>query len=296
MAVQSERLPKRPSFVSQRRNSRARALHLASAFAVKEGISSGRKYRGMLAGLLSIPLGVLLLILCLSLWLLSGYVLGRLSPEYMVTVRPFEVIPEAGDTVSISSKGASDLVVDIVNDAAMHAAQFHGTDYYRYAGGGARPVSLRQSVKIPVQSSNGVEPKMVSRDGLLHLYDRARYDPWIISGDVVSTPAGLVGRIRLKTAHTAKSWETAPSPNAAPSELVRQAAYQMLEKEVPELLGQSYLQQAQYDAAEKVFRQWEIDDPQNWKPTYYLSLLNSYQDKGHEAGSLATLAPKRSGQ
>ena len=61
----------------------------------------------------------------------------------------------------------------------------------------------------------------------------------------------------------------------------------MLANEVPELLGQSYLQQANYPAAEKVFRQWAIDDPQNWKPSYYLSLAYSYQDKGQEANSLA---------
>jgi hypothetical protein len=60
-----------------------------------------------------------------------------------------------------------------------------------------------------------------------------------------------------------------------------------LAKEAPELLGQNYLQQAKYKAAEEVFRQWAIDDPQNWKPSYYLSLVYSYQGKGQEASSLA---------
>jgi tetratricopeptide (TPR) repeat protein len=119
------------------------------------------------------------------------------------------------------------------------------------------------------------------------LYDKARYDQWIISGDVVSSPKGLVGRIRLNKADTAKSWETLPSAHANASELVRDATYLMLAKEAPELLGQNYLQQAKYNDAEEVFRQWAIDDPQNWKPSYYLSLVYSYQDKGAEASSLA---------
>jgi hypothetical protein len=87
------------------------------------------------------------------------------------------------------------------------------------------------------------------------LYDQARYDQWIIGGDVVSSPEGLVGKIRLNDADTAKSWETPPSAHANPSELVREATYLMLAKEAPELLVQSYLQQAQYDAAKEVFRQ-----------------------------------------
>jgi tetratricopeptide (TPR) repeat protein len=174
-----------------------------------------------------------------------------------------------------------------LNDAASHAAQFHGTDYYQYVGAGAQPVSLHQAIKVPIQTSYGIELKGISVDSVMNLYDKARYDQWIIGGDVVSSPEGLVGKIRLNNADSAKSWETRPSAHANPSELVREATYLMLAKEVPELLGQNYLQQAKYDAAKEVFRQWAIDDPQNWKPSYYLSLVYSYQDKGQEASSLA---------
>jgi tetratricopeptide (TPR) repeat protein len=62
----------------------------------------------------------------------------------------------------------------------------------------------------------------------------------------------------------------------------------MLTSVNPELLGQSYLQQGKYEEAAKVFRKWEIDTPQNWKPSYYLSLDYGYQDKNQEAGNLAT--------
>ena len=240
---------------------------------------------------MSISLGILLVLLCLALWLFSGYVLGKLSPEYIVTVQPFEISPETGKGISLSGKGASDIVVDILNDAASHAAQFHGTDYYSIdVVTGAQPVSLHQAIKVPIQTSYGIELKGISVDSILHLYDQARYDQWIIGGDVVSSPQGLVGKIRLNNADTAKSWETPPSTHANPSDLVREATYLMLAKEVPELLGQSYLQQANYDAAKEVFRQWALDDPQNWKPSYYLSLAYSYQNKGQEASSLANWA------
>src|ERR1700736_492121 len=92
-----------------------------------------------LFGKLSLPVGILLVLACVSLWLLSGYILGKISPEYMVTVQPFEISPEIGNRTSLSGKSASDVVVDILNDAASHAAQFHGTDYYRYVGAGSQP-------------------------------------------------------------------------------------------------------------------------------------------------------------
>jgi hypothetical protein len=62
----------------------------------------------------------------------------------------------------------------------------------------------------------------------------------------------------------------------------------MLKSVAPELLGQSYLQQSNYAEAEKVFRQWAIDEPQNWRGSYYLSLVYGYQDKAREASNLAS--------
>ncbi len=246
------------------------------------------RYLGALLGILSIPLGLLLCLICLGVWLSVGYVIGKVSPADVVTVQPFEISAEIGNRTALSGKSASDIVVDILNDAASHAAQFHGTDYYKYVGAGAQPVSLQQAIRVPIQTSYGIELKGVSVDNLLHLYDQARYDQWIIGGDVFSSPAGLVARIRLNHGDKAESWETSPSLHASPSELVREATYKMLQSAHPELLGQSYLQQAQYDDAEKVFRQWARDDPQNWKPSYYLSLVYGYRGKAQEASNLAS--------
>lgn len=290
MTLQSEHLPKRHFRKRRHPHARESQFQPRPASADKKTTSSIREvFRAFLSKLSIIPLGISLVLLCSALGLFIGYVLGKLSPEYMVTVQPFEIPPEISNPGSLSGKGASDIVVDILNDAANHAAQFHGTDYYKYdhVDGSVQPVSLHQAIKVPIQTSYGIELKGISVDSVLHLYDQARYDQWIISGDVVSSPKGLIGRIRLNNAHTAKSWETLPDAHATPTEIVREATYLMLAKEVPELLGRNYLQQARYDVAEKVFRQWAIDDPQNWKPSYYLSLVYSYQDKVQEASTLA---------
>jgi tetratricopeptide (TPR) repeat protein len=290
MALHSERLKSRSFFSGKRRHSNARESHFQhpSASTDKKFPSSLRERLGAFLSKLSIPLGMLIIILCIALWVSSGYVLGKLSPEFMVTVQPFEISPEIGKSSSLSGKSASDLVVDILNDAASHAAQFHGTDYYNYVGTGAQPVSLHQAIRIPIQTTYGIEVKGISLDTIIHLYERERYEQWVIGGDVVSSPKGLVGRIRLNKTDSARSWETEPSATDSPSALVREATYLMLKSVVPELLGQSYLQQGKYQEAESVFRQWAIDDPQNWKGSYYLSLAYGYQDKAQEASNLAS--------
>jgi tetratricopeptide (TPR) repeat protein len=247
-------------------------------------------FKGLYALLekLSLPVGVLVAVLGLGAWLAFGFVLGKVSQQYMVTVQPFEIPPAIANHVSISGKNAADIVVDTLNDAATHASQFHGTEYYRYDSTGAQPVALHQAIKIPVQTSYDIELKGISLDSLIRLYNGRRYQQWIIGGDVLSSPHGLVGRIRLNQGDTAKFWETAPSADATPSELIRQATCMMLTSVNPELLGQSYLQQGSYEEAAKVFRQWEIDDPRNWKPSYYLSLDYGYQNKDQEASNLAS--------
>jgi tetratricopeptide (TPR) repeat protein len=252
--------------------------------------SKGSFLKGLYALLekLSLPVGVLVAILGLGTWLAFGFFLGKLSQEYMVTVQPFEISPAIANHASISGKNAADIVVDTLNDAATHASQFHGTEYYRYDSTGAQPLALHQAIKIPVQTSYDIELKGISLDSLIRLYNGRRYQQWIIGGDFLSSPHGLIGRIRLNQGDSAKFWETAPSADATPSELIRQATCMMLTSVNPELLGQSYLQQGKYEEAAKVFRQWEIDNPRNWKPSYYLSLDYGYQDKDQEASNLAS--------
>lgn len=236
---------------------------------------------------LSLSAGVLGIVFGLG-GLAIGFFQGKISQQYMVTVQPFEIPPAIAGHVSLSGKNAADIVVDTLNDASAHASQFHGTEYYRYDNGGTQPVALHQTIKIPVETSYGIELNGISLDSLMGLYHRARYQQWTIGGDVLSSAQGLIGRIRLNQGDTAKSWETAPSANASPSELIRDATYMMLTSVSPELLGQSYLQQGEYQQAAKVFRQWEMDDPGNWKPSYYLSIAYGYQNKKQEASNLAS--------
>jgi hypothetical protein len=116
-------------------------------------------------------MGIVLCVLCIALWLFAAYIIGKISPADVVTVQPFEISAEIGNRTALSGKSASDIVVDILNDAAGHAAQFHGTDYYKYVGAGAQPLSLEQPIKVPIQTSYGIELKGVSVDNLLLLYD-----------------------------------------------------------------------------------------------------------------------------
>ncbi len=129
---------------------------------------------------------MLVAILVLGIWLAFGFFLGKVSQQYMVTVQPFEISPAIANHVSISGKNAADIVVDTFNDAATHASQFHGTEYYRYDRAGSQPVALHQAIKIPVQTSYDIQLSGISLDSLIRLYNGRRYQQWIISGDVLS--------------------------------------------------------------------------------------------------------------
>ena len=291
MNAQSERISSYQPFSRERRRPQTSRTHSdthVAASAPKEPKWSFVKGLYALLQKLSLSVGVLGAILGLGIWLAIGFFQGKISQQYMVTVQPFEIPSAIADHVSLSGKNAADIVVDTLNDASTHASQFHGTEYYRYDSTGSQPVALHQAIKIPVQTSYGIELNGISLDSLIHLYNATRYQQWIISGDVLSSPQGLIGRIRLNQGDTAKSWETAPSVHASPAELIRDATEMMLISVNPELLGQSYLQQGKYEEAAKVFRQWEVDDPGNWKPSYYLSLAYGYQGKTQEASNLAS--------
>lgn len=291
MNAQSERISSHQLLSRNRRRVHTAKPNLLAPVPVSTpGKSKWFFFKGLYAVLerLSLPVGALIAILGLGTWLAFGFLLGKVSRQYMVTVQPFEISPAIANHVSISGKNAADIVVDTLNDASTHASQFHGTEYYKYDSTGAQPVVLHQAIKIPVQTSYDIQVSGISLDSLIRLYNRTRYQEWIISGDVLSSPRGLIGRIRLNQGDTAKFWESAPSTDASPSELIRQATNMMLTSVNPELLGQAYLQQGKYEQAAKVFRQWELDNPQNWKPSYYLSLDYGYQDKNQEADNLAS--------
>ena len=291
MNAQAKRIPNHPPLTRERRRALTSRVHShkhSPAPAHEETKWCSLKNLYALLEKLSLSVGFLAAVLGIGIWLAIGFVLGKLSQEYMVTVQPFEVPHAIANRVSLSGKNAADIVVDTLNDASTHASQFHGTEYFRYDSTGTQPVALHQAITIPVQTSYGIEVSGISLDSVMRLYNEKRYQQWIIGGDVLDSPNGLIGRIRLNQGDTAKSWETAPSANASPSELIREATYLMLSSVSPELLGQSYLQQGKYEKAAQVFRQWEIDNPQNWKPTYYLGLAYGYEDKDQEASDLAS--------
>ena len=291
MNAQRERISNHPPRARERRRARTSRVHSQKntpASAHEETKWFSLKNLSALLEKLSLSVGFLAAFLGIGIWLAIGFVLGKLSQEYMVTVQPFEIPPAIANRVSLSGKNAADIVVDTLNDASTHASQFHGTEYYRYDSNGRQPVALHQAIRIPEQTSYGIEVSGISLDSIMRLYHEKRYEQWIIGGDVLSSPNGLIGRIRLNQGDTAKYWETAPSANASPSELIREATYLMLSSVSPEMLGQSYLQQGKYEKAAQVFRQWEIDNPQNSKPTYYLGLAYGYQDQEQEADDLAS--------
>ncbi|MCU1250423.1 MAG: hypothetical protein JWQ49_3452 [Edaphobacter sp.] len=208
-------------------------------------------------------------------------------PEYIVTVQQFEIAPEVATKLSITGKGASDIVIDILNRTATDGSLFEGSDYYRYDQHGAQPVILKGTIKVPVENSYGIEVNGISIDSLFKVYDKIRYQQWIIGGDIVSSPEGIVAKIRLNCDGSAKSWQTDPRPHAVASKLIENATALMLAEENPELLGRAYLREGQYTEGAKVFQQWALRYPRDWKPFYYLGLSYDYGGEGQKASNLA---------
>jgi hypothetical protein len=236
---------------------------------------------------------VIFLALCMIFGLL-GAVTRVVSPEYIVTVQQFEISPAVSSTLSITGKGASDLVIDFLNRTGTDGSSFEGSDYYLYDRHGTQPVALKGTIRIPVENSYGIEVNGISLDNLRKLYDRIRYQQWIISGDIVSSPDGVIAKIRLDRDGSAKSWQTDPVPHPIASKLVENATALMLAEENPELLGRAYLKQRQYTEkqrqytnAAQVFQQWALRSPRDWKPFYYLSLAYDYAGEEQEASTLA---------
>src|ERR1700733_16281209 len=135
MNAQSERISSYQPFSRERRRPQTSRTHSethVAASASKEPKWSFVKGLYALLQKLSLSVGVLVAILGLGIWLAIGFFQGKISQQYMVTVQPFEIPSAIADHVSLSGKNAADIVVDTLKDAATHASQFHGTEYYRY--------------------------------------------------------------------------------------------------------------------------------------------------------------------
>jgi tetratricopeptide (TPR) repeat protein len=229
---------------------------------------------------------VILLLVCMTVALVAA--IARIAfPEYIVTVQQFEIAPEVAAKLSITGKEASNIVIDILNRNATDSSLFEGSDYYQYDHHGAQPVVLKGTIKIPVESSYGIEVNGISIDSLVKVYDLIRYQQWIIGGDIVSSPEGIVAKIRLNRDGSAKSWQTDPRPHPIASNLVENATALMLAEENPELLGRAYLGEGHYTEAAKVFQQWALRYPREWKPYYYLSLSYDFRGEAQKASNLA---------
>jgi tetratricopeptide (TPR) repeat protein len=228
----------------------------------------------------------IVLSICVILTMVA--VIARIAfPEYIVTVQQFEIAPELAPRLSLTGKGASDIVIDILNRTATNGSAFKGSDYYLYDRHGAQPVALKGTIRIPVETSYGIDVNGISLDSLVRLYENIRYRRWIIGGDIVSSPEGVIAKIRLNRDGSAKSWQTEPDPHPVASRLVENATGLLLSEEEPELLGRAYLREGHYVEAAKVFRQWALRHPRDWKPFYYLSLSYDYRGDEQEANNLA---------
>jgi hypothetical protein len=241
----------------------------------------------------AVKLAVYIPIAAIVVTILLAFVQRIFFPQCVAVVQEFEVSPEAAKRLSMSGKSASNIALDLLNQHVVSGSQFHGADYYLYdAKAGIQPIALEQSIKIPVQSSYGIEVKGVSIDTIVKIYNWIRNREWTISGDIITIGDQLVVRLRINRDGVAKYWEVPDPKQTAPLQsdgaaLIRSATEKMLADEHPELLGRSFLQQKQYDRAVDVFRIWTLNHPRDWRPSYYLSLAYDYQGKAQEALCLA---------
>lgn len=276
MAARTDPLAHHSFPYGRRRHPKASDLEPETASSSR-GVAAARGALSALLQVQPVSLSILIVVLGISLWLGYGFVMGKISPEVMVTVQQFEVPPQVANRLLLSGKSASDITQDVINDVLAGADQFSGNAYYKYENGATHLLAASKSVKTPVETSYGIELKGISLDNIMHLYNSGRYQQWAISGDILSTPHGMVGRVRSSLRDKAGFWQTPPSNEDNPAVLIQEATYMMLASIDPELLGRACLQRGDYEHAVKVFRQWEMDDPRNWRPTYYLSLAYSSQ-------------------
>jgi tetratricopeptide (TPR) repeat protein len=221
------------------------------------------------------------------LFLTAAFVQRKLSPMNMVVVQQFEVSPELSNHLSMTGKSASDIFIDDLNQHAAQGAQFDGVEYYAYDVAGAQSIALRRAIKIPVQSSYGIEVKGISIDNLVQIYNRVRYKEWLISGNITSSGDRIIARLRLNRNGAAHFWQVSDSIHGDFSGLIQSATDAMLADENPELLGRSYLQRGDYQRAADIFRRWTLAAPRDWRPSYYLSLAFDYQGKDADALCMA---------
>ena len=235
----------------------------------------------------SVKIGVYVPIAAMIVTFLVAFIQRICFPQCVAVVQEFEVSPEVAKRISLSGKAASNTLIDILNQHASDGARFHGAEYYAYDAAGAQSIALDQSMKVPVQSSYGIEVKGISVDSIIKVYNRIRNHEWSIGGDITGAGDQIVMTLRVNQGDVAKSWQVKESGQGDGGVLIRRATEAMLADQNPELLGRSFLQEHKYDRAIETFRKWTLNDPRDWKPSYYLSLAYDYQGRPQDALTIA---------
>jgi tetratricopeptide (TPR) repeat protein len=177
--------------------------------------------------------------------------------------------------------------IDSLNQHSAFGSQFQGADYYQYDAAGTQSIALKQSIRVPVQSSDDIEVNGISVGSMMKVYSWIRNKQWLVGGDILTAGDQTVLRLRLDGEGVAKYWEITDSGRIDGVSLIRRATEAMLAEQNPEMLGRSFLQQHQYSRAIEIFRSWALNEPRNWKPSYYLSLAFDYEGHTREALCLA---------
>ena len=232
-------------------------------------------------------LALFLSILGISVLALVGYVQRICLPQCVVVVQPFEISPELAKRFFMSGKTASNMFIDSLNQHSAFGSQFQGADYYQYDAAGTQSIALKQSIRVPVQSSEDFEVNGIWIGNIMKVYSWIRNKQWLVGGDILTAGDRTLVRLRLNGEGVAKYWEITDSGGSDGLTLIRRATEAMLAEQNPEILGRSLLQQHQYSRAIDIFRSWELKEPRNWKPSYYLSLAYDYEGHTREALCLA---------
>jgi hypothetical protein len=278
-------------FHNKRRNSSRSSAEISIAKPPAEPIETaqGSSFTRAVHAILLAParLALFVSIFGISIFALVGYVQRICFPQCVVVVQPFEISPELAKRLFMSGKTASNMFIDSLNQHSAFGSQFQGADYYQYDAAGTQSIALKQSIRVPVQSSDDIEVNGISIGSMMKVYSWIRNKQWLVGGDILTAGDQTVLRLRLDGEGVSKFWEITDSGRTDSVSLIRRATEAMLAEQNPEMLGRSFLQQHQYSRAIDIFRSWALNEPRNWKPSYYLSLAFDYEGHTREALCLA---------
>jgi tetratricopeptide (TPR) repeat protein len=213
-------------------------------------------------------LALIATVVVVGLWLFVSFMLGIFSPRPMVVVQPFEISEEVAKQLHLSGKNAADIFVDRLNSLANDGRAFRGNVY----SSGKHFGRVSEMIKIPVESSFGIEFKGVPVDAVVALFNRVRYQQVPVRGDVTLTASGVAIRVRWSYQGDAE-WLSSAAPLSGDLETsIDSLAEQFLEHLNPELAGRAYLQESQpSNRTIGSFAQWAMNEPGSPEPFFYIA-------------------------